>query len=75
MTLKPTLACNHMHSKRRMRMREKDRAVKKCEFFAKARKAVASFSMLLTATRAVCIIYFAAHTALRILSLSIRLTD
>lgn len=45
---------------------EEEKAVKKCEFFCESSKSSSVVSMLLTATRAVCIIYFAAHAALRI---------
>lgn len=44
-----------------------DRTVKKCEFFFyESSESSSVVSMLLTATRAVCIIYFAAHAAPRI---------
>lgn len=66
MTLKPTLVCNRMHSRKRMRRRDRDRTVKKCEFFYESSESSSIVSMLLAATRAVCIIYFAAHAALRI---------
>lgn len=60
MTLKPTLACNRMHSRKKLRRRERDRTVKKCEFFYESSESSSVVSILLTVTRAVCIIYFAA---------------
>jgi len=53
MTLKPTCG-------------RPSRAVKKCEFFRKSSESSSVVPVLLTATRAVCIIYLAAQVAPRI---------